>query len=118
MQYVIWYWQLQCKNWGTPLSTLQVDPWILSQRKKKIVALDEWVLTWVDQTHVKRFEFCAFIRVLSLVHQAEDLALKSSKIIVNKTLLVVVSLKIVSKFDRIFWNSTVSWLGDLYTTPV
>ena len=40
--------------------------------------------------------------VLSLVHQTEDLALKSPKIIVNKALLVAVSLKIVSKFGRKF----------------
>ena len=40
--------------------------------------------------------------VLSLVHQNEDLALKYPKIIVNKALLVVVSLKIISKFDENF----------------
>ena len=38
--------------------------------------------------------------ILLLVHEAEDLVLKSLKVIVNKALLVVASLKIFSKFDR------------------
>ena len=53
---------------------------------------------------------------MSLVRQAEDLALKSLKI-VNKALLVVVSLKIVSKSEKKL-NSLASWPGDLYTAPI
>ena len=55
--------------------------------------------------------------VLSLVHQTDDLALKSPKIMVNKELHRVVSLKTFSKFDKKFSNSKQTWLGDLYTTP-
>ena len=66
----------------------------------------------------KGFEFHVSSCGFSLVHQADDLALKSPKIIVNKALLVAVSFKIVLKFNRKFWNSLASWLEDLYTTPI
>ena len=55
--------------------------------------------------------------VLSLVHQTDDLALKSPKIMVNKELYKVVSLKTFSKFEKKYLNSKLSFLGDLYTTP-
>ena len=51
--------------------------------------------------------------VLSSFHQVEDLALKSSKIIVNKELDEAVLLKSSSKSDRKLSNSILSWLGDL-----
>ena len=80
----------------------------------------QWVgcdMSWQNTfTVVKDLSFMPSAVVLSLVHQTEDLALKSPKIIVNKALLVVASLKIVSKFGRKFWNSIASWLRDLYAT--
>ena len=51
--------------------------------------------------------------VLSSFHQVEDLALKSSKIIVNKESDEAVLLKSSSKSDRKLSNSILSWLGDL-----
>ena len=53
--------------------------------------------------------------VLSLVHQNDDLAVKSSKM-VNKELHRLVSLKTFSKFDKKFSNLKLPWIGDLYTT--
>ena len=51
--------------------------------------------------------------VLSFFHQDNDLALKSPKIIVNKELDEAVLLKSLSKSDRKFSNSALSWLGVL-----
>ena len=73
---------------------------------------------WSPCAIVRDSSFVPSIVRLSLVHQTEHLALKSLKKIVNKALWIVVSLKIVSKFDRKSGNSIASWLGDLYTTPI
>ena len=51
--------------------------------------------------------------VLSLFHQHEDLALKSSSIVENEALPVVVLLNIFSNIERKFSNSVLSRLGDL-----
>ena len=51
----------------------------------KFVVVDEWVVILVDETHAHV--------VLSLVHHTEDLALKSPKVMVNKELQKVVSLR-------------------------
>ena len=71
---------------------------------------------WKPWTVVRDSSCVPFIIVFSLVHQTEDLTLKSPKSMVNKELPEVVSLK-TSKFDQKFSNSKLSWLGDLYTTP-
>ena len=87
---------------------------------------DKWCIRWVGcdiswwnpGTVVRNSGFVNSVVIFSLVHQAKDQIWKSPKIIKNKELLVAVSLKIVEKFDRKFWNSTASLLGDLYTTPI
>ena len=56
-----------------------------------------------NQCTVIRDSSCVLsIAVLSLVHQTEDLALKSPKIMVNKELQEVESFKTFSKFDKKF----------------
>ena len=65
----------------------------------------------------KGFKLCPFNCSFVLVHLTEDLALKSPKIMVNKELDKVVSLKTFSKFDKRFSNSKLFWFGDLYATP-
>ena len=72
---------------------------------------------WKPWTVVRDSSCVPSIVVLFLVQQTEDLTLKSSKIMVNKELQELVSLKTFSKFDKKFSNWELSWLGDLYTTP-
>ena len=69
-------------------------------------------------TVVRDSNYVPSIVVLSLVHQTEDLTLKSPKIMVNKELLKVVSLKISEKFDKKFSNSKLSWLQAIYNTNI
>ena len=56
--------------------------------------------------------------VLSFFHQKEDLALKSPRIIVKRELDDAVVFEMPSKFDKNSSNLAVSWLGDLYITPL
>ena len=72
---------------------------------------------WKPWTVIKDSSCIPSVAVLSLVHQTEDLTLKSPKIMVNKQLQEAVSLKGFSKFDKKFSNLKLSWLGDLYTIP-
>lgn len=46
--------------------------------------------------------FVSSVVILPSAHQVEDVALILPKIIINKALLVVLSLKIVSKFNNKF----------------
>ena len=56
--------------------------------------------------------------VLSFFHPKEDLALKFPRIIVKRELDDAVVFEMSSKFDKNSSNLAVSWLGDLYITPI
>ena len=64
------------------------------------MVVDEWIVILVDETHVhlRKSSCVPSIVVLSLLHQIEDLASKSPKIIVNKEFRKESSLKTFSKF--------------------
>ena len=62
---------------------------------------------------VSASKYVPSVAVLSSFHHVEDLALKSSKIIVNKELDEAVLLKSSSKAGRKVSNSILSLLGDL-----
>ena len=62
---------------------------------------------------VSASKYVPSVAVLSSFHQVEDLALKSSKIIVNKELDEAVLLKSSSKAGRKVSNSILSLLEDL-----
>ena len=83
----------------------------LDQKKLRI-----W--TFFTQWVVRDSRFVPSVVVLSLFHQAEDLTLKLPKVVVNKALLALLFLKIVSNFDKKIRNSLASWFGDLYTTLI
>ena len=65
-----------------------------------------WVgcdISWWNSCVVVRDSSCIpSIAVLSLVYQTEDLALKSPKVMVNKELQEIVSIKTFSKFGKKF----------------
>ena len=66
--------------------------------------------SWWNPCTVVRDSSCvASIVILSLVHQTEDLSLKSSKVMVNKELQEVVYADIFSKFDKKVSNSKTSF---------
>ena len=67
---------------------------------------------------VRASKFVFFSLVLSFSHQDEDLGLTSPRITVNKELGEAVLMKTLSRSDRKFSNSTLSWLGDLETIPI
>ena len=78
---------------GHPYQLLSlVGQWILDQCKMKIEAVDEWVdISWWNPCKLVRDSICVpSVVAISLVHQTEDLALKSPRIIVNKPLFEVV----------------------------
>ena len=100
-----------------------IDQWILNQCMQDEICgnrcVDCEISWWNPCILVKRDSSSApSIAVLSLVHQTEDLALKSPTIMVNQELQEVGSLKAFSKFDRKFSNSKPYWLGDLYILPI
>ena len=66
------------------------------------MAVDEWVVILVDEPYalVRDSSCVPEIVVLCLVHQTEYLALKSPRLMLNKDLDEVVSLKTFSKFNK------------------
>ena len=72
------------------------DQWILRIGRRLWQLRVGCDMSWRNPcTVVRDSSFVLSVVVLSLAHQIEDLALKSPKVIVNKALLVVVSLKII-----------------------
>ena len=64
---------------------------------------------WNSSTLVKNSSYAPSIIVLSLVHQTEDLALKSPQVMVNRELHKVVSLKLSQNLTKNF--QTQNYLG-------
>ena len=71
------------------------DQWILRIGRRLAIEGGLWYELTKPMHSCKGFQFCAFSCGFVIAHQTEDLALKSPKVIVNKALLVVVSLKII-----------------------
>ena len=111
LQYVIWWWQFKCNEGWTPLSTIKFGWSVNIKSIQEEVCGSRWVgcdISWWNPYTLVRDSSCVpSIVVLSLVHQTEDLALKSPKIMVNKELQKVVSLKTFSNFDKKFSNSKI-----------
>ena len=86
------------------------------------MVVDECIVILVDETHThlyKGFKCVPSTEALSLVHQTEVLALKSPKIMVNKELHKVLSIKTFSKFDKKFSNSkTILARRPIYNTSI
>ena len=110
--YVEWVPQLTITlGWFVKIKSIQELEW-----NSMCVASDaSWLKLCKDVRASKRVHSAV---VLFSFHQDEDLALKSSRIIVNKDLDEAVLLKRSSKLDQKFWNSILSWLGDLQATII
>ena len=122
LQCIIWWWHLVFKVECVPQLTTKLG-WLVKIKSIQELELGSMCvgsdISWSKLCNDVRASKCVpSVVVLSSFHQDEDLALKSPRIIVNKELDEIVLLKSSSKLDRKFSNSTLSWLGDLYTTPI
>ena len=81
LQYVIWRWQFECNEGWTPPSTIKFGWSVNIKSIQEEVCGSRWVgcdIIWWNPYTLKRDSSCVpLIVVLSLVHQTEDLALKS-----------------------------------------
>ena len=115
LQCRIWWWHLEFKVKCVPQLTTKLG-WLVKIKSIHKLELDSMCMgsdiSWSKLCNDVSASKCVpSVVVLSSFHQVEDLALKSSKIIVNKELDEAVLLKSSSKSDRKLSNSMLSWLG-------
>ena len=100
----MWWWQCECNEGWTPLSTIKSGWSVNIKSMQDGVCGSRWVCCaicwWNPCTVVRDSSRVPLFVVLPLFHQTEDLALKSPKIKINKKLQEVVSLKTVSKLSN------------------
>ena len=117
LQCVIWWWHLVFKVECVPQVTTKLG-WLVKIKLIPELELDTMCvgfdISWSKLCNDVRTSKCVpSVVVLSFFHQDENLALKSSKVIVNKELDEAVLPKSPSKSGRKFSNSILSLLGDL-----
>ena len=115
LQCVIWWWHLVFKVECVPQLPTKLG-WQVKIKSIHELELDSLCvgsdISWSKLCNDVSASKCVpSVVVLSSFHQVEDLALTSSKIIVNKESDEAVLLKSSSKSDRKLSNSMLSWLG-------
>ena len=122
LQYVSRWWHLGFRDECVPLSITKFDWSVKIKSIQEIEVGKRWVGSvmgwWKPCKHVRASRHACSSVVLSFFHPKEDLALKFPRITVKRELDDAVVFEMSSKFDKNSSNLAVSWLGDLYITPI